>query len=127
MACSPLRHAIRYSTYISRVTRYCTIDREYYQKIQNSGILVGGSYDGEKFDFYEVIVDIIDLKCLGEFVIYLFKCNWCDLSNPPRAMHDDAYILGINTLRKWYDDDAFVLAYQVSQVFYLDDPDLGSQ
>jgi hypothetical protein len=31
----------------------------------------------------------------------------------------------VNISRKWYKFDPFILAYQVSQVFYLDDLKLG--
>jgi len=31
----------------------------------------------------------------------------------------------VNTDRKWYESDSFILACQAVQVFYLDDPKLG--
>jgi hypothetical protein len=31
----------------------------------------------------------------------------------------------VNTSRKWYEFDLFILAYQAAQVFYLSDPKLG--
>ena len=127
LARGPSRRATRYSACISRGSRYHTIDRDHYRKTQNSGVLVEGSHDGENIDFYGVIVDIIGMKYLGELAVYLFKCDWWDLSNPRTGVRDDEYFLSINTSRKWYEDDPFILASQASQVFYLDDPKLGTQ
>ena len=31
----------------------------------------------------------------------------------------------VNTSHKWYESNSFILAYQVEQVFYLNDPKLG--
>ena len=127
LARGPSRRAARYSACISRGSRYHTLDRDCYRKTQNSGVLVEGSHDGENIDFYGVIVDIIGMKYLGELAVYLFKCDWWDLSNPRTGVRDDEYFLSVNTSKKWYEDDPFILASQASQVFYLDDPKLGNQ
>jgi hypothetical protein len=56
--------------------------------------------------------------------VYLFKCDWWNTRNSSGIRTDQGFT-SVNTGRKWYEFDPFILACQAVQVFYLDDPKLG--
>ena len=126
MACGPSKRAIQYSGCLVCGYRFHTADRERYRKTQNCGVVVEGSHGDENIDFYGIMEDIIALKYVGGYMVWLFKCNWWDVSNPWLGVRKDEYFVSVNTSHKWYEDNPFVLACQANQVFYLDDPEFGN-
>lgn len=89
---------------------------------QNSGVMVHGG-DGE-IDFYGVLHSVVELVYGEGMKVHLFKCRWFDTR--PRSMKTDKYgITSVDSSTSWYEDDPFVLATWVKQVFYLDDLDKG--
>lgn len=75
-------------------------------------------------DFYGTIVDIIELEYVGGNQIVLFKCKWFDLRKNI-GMQKDKNFASVNMKRFWYEQDPFVLATQVKQVFYINDPKMN--
>jgi hypothetical protein len=88
-------------------------------------VVVPGDHDGEDVDFYGQVVDIYALRYLRGNLVYLLKCDWFDLSTQNLGLDKSGRFVSINTSRKWYKDDPFVLASQGNQVFYIDDMKLG--
>ncbi|XP_042946556.1 uncharacterized protein LOC122279792 [Carya illinoinensis] len=106
-------------------TTFHTKQREEHRLTQNSGVLVPGDHQGRPIDFYEVVMDIIELNYLGWHHVYLFKCDWFDVCDMRRGVHVGNHFTSLDSTRKCYKDDPFVLACQASQVFYLKDTSLG--
>ena len=89
---------------------------------QNSGVMVHGG-DGEP-DYYGVLHSVVELVYGGGMRVHLFKCRWFDTRS--HSMKTDQYgITSVDSSTSWYENDPFVLATWVKQVFYLDDLDKG--
>ena len=110
----------------SRVYSLCKVngvlfrceERDNRLKTENSGVMVHGSSDG--VDYYGVLHSVVELFYGEGMKVHLFKCKWFDTR--PRSMKTDMYgITSIDSSTSVYEDDAFVFATWVKQVFYLDD------
>ncbi|KAM3217080.1 hypothetical protein P3L10_026523 [Capsicum annuum] len=66
--------------------------------------------------YYGVIEDIIEIDYWSFFIVVLFICDWF------HNEVDEYGLTRINFNRKCSTDDPFVLASQVHQVFYVEDP-----
>ncbi|KAL6196361.1 hypothetical protein ACLB2K_031976 [Fragaria x ananassa] len=77
-----------------------------------------------RVDCYGVLDSVVELVYGQGMTVHLFKCRWFDTR--PQSMKTDQYgILSVNTATSSYEDDPFVFATSVKQVFYLDDPVKG--
>ncbi|WMV54112.1 hypothetical protein MTR67_047497 [Solanum verrucosum] len=66
--------------------------------------------------YYEIIQDIIEIDYWGCFSVVLFRCDW---------FHNEVDKYGLTQIyfnKKCSTNDPFVLASQVHQVFYVEDP-----
>ena len=66
--------------------------------------------------YYEIIQDIIEIDYWGCFSVVLFNCDW---------FHNEVDDYGFTQVyfnKKCSTNDPFVLASQVHQVFYVEDP-----
>jgi hypothetical protein len=75
-------------------------------------------------DWYGVLKKIITLDFPGEKEVILFECDWYDIlaatKNKSRGYNKDQYgIIDIDTARRRYVNDPYVLTTQVEQVFYI--------
>jgi len=91
---------------------------------QNSRVLVKGDDSTGNMDWYGVLKKIITLDFPGEKEVILFECDWYDVpaatKNKSRGYSKDQYgIIDIDTTRRRYLNDPYVLATQVEQVFYV--------
>ncbi|XP_062113910.1 uncharacterized protein LOC133824907 [Humulus lupulus] len=77
-------------------------------------------YDGNICDFYVVINEIWEVHYLHLNKVILFKCSWHNTNGSDR-MYSEYNFTSININSEWFEDEPFVLANQVSLVFYLDD------
>ena len=111
----------------SRVYPLCTVNgvlfrcerRDKNTATQNSGVMAHGGGNG--VDYYGVLESVVELVYGEGMKVHLFKCRWFD-TTPRRGMQTDRYgITSVNTGITWYEDDPFVFATSVKQVFYLDD------
>ncbi|KAH7845791.1 hypothetical protein Vadar_006051 [Vaccinium darrowii] len=125
LALGPDRRVTRCSGCIVNGTRFHTRDRERVRTTQNSGIVVKGEYLSEDTDFYGVLIDIIELKYNFGNRVYLFKCQWRDVSDKREGIRKDQHFISVNATKTWYTNEPFVLASQARQVYYLDDPKHG--
>lgn len=125
LALGPDRRVTRCSGCIVNGTRFRTRDRERLRITQNGGIVVKGEHRSEVIDFYGILIDIIELKyCFGNCV-YLFKCQWRDMSDKKEGIRKDEHFISVNASKTWYANEPFVLASQARQVYYLNDPKHG--
>ena len=111
---------------MSRVYPMCKVNgvqficeqRDSRRRTQNSGVMAHGGRNG--VDYYGVLDLVVELVYGEGMTVHLFKCRWFDTS--PQSMKTDQYgILSVNTATSSYEDDPFVFATSVKQVFYLDD------
>ena len=92
---------------------------------QNSGIVVKGGYNTSDDEYYGELKNIFELCYPGRNRVYLFECDWWDTGSNTRGIRKEQGFTIVNTSRKWYESDPFILACQAAQVFYLNDPKLG--
>ncbi|CAN1289717.1 hypothetical protein LINPERPRIM_LOCUS20406 [Linum perenne] len=126
LSCEPVSSVTKYTGCIINGVRFHTKDREMRRKTQNSGIVVEGNHLDEIIHFYGVLVDIIELDYVRDKHIYLFYCDRYDVEKRKSRIVNDVPVTSIRVDQIWYSSDPFVLASQVPQVFYINDPKLGS-
>ncbi|XP_059633404.1 uncharacterized protein LOC132276140 [Cornus florida] len=119
LACGPERRVKRYSGCIVNGSRFHTKDREQNRKTQNSGI----SVKCEGVEYYGVLIDVIELKYILGGKVFIFKCDWRDVTTK-LGIHKDPHFTSVNVSRQLYEDQPFVLPQQVQQVFYMKDTKL---
>ena len=73
--------------------------------------------------FYGQLQEILQFSYLNSLSVVLFRCKWfkCD----SRHMVTENNITSIEITGEVYKDDHFILASQVKQVFYVEDPSRG--
>lgn len=72
--------------------------------------------------------DIIELNYYEKFKVILFKCDWVDVTQDRGVMKDDFGFTLVNFSHLMHSDhrvtvEPFVLAGQVEQVIYVQDPE----
>lgn len=119
--------AKRYTAYWVNGYRFHTKAQDTPCKTQNSGVTLSATTDsfasardqnpinGEVI-YYGVIHDVIEIDYYGCFSVVLFGCDW--FYNEV----DEYGLTHIYLNRLCSTDDPFVLASQVHQVFYVEDP-----
>ncbi|KAL6134816.1 hypothetical protein ACLB2K_067044 [Fragaria x ananassa] len=109
---------------VPRVYPTCTVngvkfvseERDSRRRTQNSGVMA----KGHGLDYYGVLHSVVELVYAEGMKVHLFKCRWFDTG--AQSMKMDQYgNLSVNTATSAYEDDPFVFATSVKQVFYLDD------
>ncbi|KAH0642276.1 hypothetical protein KY290_033875 [Solanum tuberosum] len=119
--------AKRYTGYFINGYQFHTKTRDAPCKTQNSGVTLSATTDSfastrdqNPVDgmviYYGIIQDIIEIDYWGCFSVVLFKCDW---------FHNEVDEYGLTQVyfnKKYSTDDPFVLASQVHQVFYVEDP-----
>ncbi|XP_042460326.1 uncharacterized protein LOC122043816 [Zingiber officinale] len=122
---------IKYNSYVINGNLYQTKARDDDRVCQNSGVslvantmLVCSAKDKNPLladvSFYGVIEEIWELD-YHQFHVPLFKCAW--VANDKGIINNDecGFTL-VNLNKRGHKNDKFVLASQVNQVFYIDDP-----
>ncbi|XP_016195242.1 uncharacterized protein LOC107636233 [Arachis ipaensis] len=127
LARGPNRVAKRFSGYIINGYRFHTRHRDVRRKTQNSGVTLEAltlSFASvkdknpieAKVAYYGRIVDMFELDYYGQFKVVLFKCEWYTVAK------DNFGLSYVYFNRKCYQEEPFVLAFQVNQYFYVQDP-----
>ena len=91
----------------------------------NSGVCVTSlDEDDNQFDYYGVIEDIIKITWEGrmKLELVLFDCRWFDPTSAGVRRTENLGLVEINHTSKLSNFDPFVMAGQVSQVYYLSYP-----
>ncbi|XP_063936179.1 uncharacterized protein LOC108203846 [Daucus carota subsp. sativus] len=128
LSCLAKGHAAkRFSGYVVSGYRFHTKRRDRRCTTQNSGVFVTAlttSFASAKdqnpivgdVSYYGAIEDIIEVDYWGELTVVLFKCCWYNKGK-------ECYgLTRVNFNQLCHKEDPFVLATQVQQVFYIEDP-----
>ncbi|XP_060210294.1 uncharacterized protein LOC132637179 [Lycium barbarum] len=127
LAQGPNSVAKRYTAYFINGYRFHTKTRDAPRKTQNSGVTLSATtdsfasardqnpIDGEVI-YYGVIQDIIEIDYYGHFSVVLFRCDWF-----PNEV-DEYGLTRVYFNRLCSSNNPYVLASQVHQVFYVEDP-----
>jgi hypothetical protein len=119
--------ASRFKGFIINGYRFRTKHGDAGKKTQNSGVRVVAStpsFSSSKdqnpvigdVSYYGAIEDIIELDYHGHMKVVLFKCMWFEVKK------DEFDLPIVNFGRSIYRNDPYVLASQVQQIFYVQDP-----
>ena len=79
-----------YTFCIFEKMRFHTRKLEMQWQTQNSEIVITGYEEEEEIDYYGVLVDIIELKYGSSNSVFLFQCEWWDISNKKIEIHIDS-------------------------------------
>ena len=119
--------AKRYLGYLINGYRINVRQRDARHKTQNSGVTLIASTTSfvsskdknpivADLTYYGRIVDIVELNYYNHFKVVLFKCDWYEVEK-------DVYGLTYVYINKRFSkEEPFVLASQVHQCFYVQDP-----
>lgn len=121
----PNTAARRFSAYV--INGYKFVIEGCERKTQNSGVMVTSSTvkfrsekdenpEVENVTFYGALKDILELDYYGHSKYVLFKCDWF------QSKQDNFGLILINFGKLIYENDPFVFASQVKQVYYTEDP-----
>lgn len=127
LSLGPCNVARRYVGYFVNGYKFYTRERDAKCKSQNSGVTLlalTSSYAStkdhnpvlDKVAYYGAIREIIELDYWSSFNVILFRCDWFHVEN------DDYGLTRVNFNKLCYANDPYVLASQVHQVFYVEDP-----
>ena len=127
LAKGPLRTAKRLSGYVINGYRFHTKQRDHKCTTQNSGVYLTTlttSFASSKecnpcvsdVIYYGSIEEIIEVDYWGAFSVVLFRCTWY------KDEKDSFGFTRVNFNRTGQKNDPFVMATQVQQVFYIEDP-----
>lgn len=103
--------------------RYETKMRDDRRTTQNSGVYVEAEYNGASSAFFGVIDEIWEVTFLYWNKVILFKCSWFD-TDIGRVKNEYNFTT-IKTDSLWFENEPYVLADQVKQVYYVDDKKKG--
>ncbi|XP_012853260.1 PREDICTED: uncharacterized protein LOC105972825 [Erythranthe guttata] len=106
--------------------KYLTSKRDSRRVTQNSGVCTDSIHKGKMIKFYGVLEDVIELSYVCGYRCVLFSCKWFDLDRH-KAVKIDGDLTSINVGKFWYKNEPYILANQVSQVFYVSDTKLGGE
>ncbi|GJV25350.1 Myc-type, basic helix-loop-helix domain-containing protein [Tanacetum coccineum] len=99
-------------------------ERNILHTTQSSEVSTPG-LDGEMY--YGQLEEILELTYIGPRKVVLFRCKWFDTINPKnlttrnRRSYIEHGIQHILTDREFHKNNQYILATQVTQVFYLED------
>lgn len=123
----PNKIAKRFSGYVINGYRFHTKQRDARRRTQNSGVTlesVTESFASSKDEnpitnsvtYYGSITEIIEVDYYGKSKFVLFRCDWFE------AEDDEYGLVCVYFNKRCSMDDPFVLASQVHQCFYIQDP-----
>ena len=127
LAIGPSRTAKRFTGYVINGYRFHTKSRDSRCTTQNSGVFLTAkttSFASLKdqnpiigdVNYYGSIEEIIEVDYWGIFSVVLFKCCWYQEEKDPFGL------TRVNFNRLCHKFDPYVMASQVQQVFYVEDP-----
>jgi hypothetical protein len=121
LAKSPSSTILTFKGYEINGNTFYTIDQDKKSTNQNSGIRFDAADgNGQKVTYYGYIEQIWELDYGPSFKIPLFKCKWFNLKGGVEV--DGRYGMTTVDLKNLeYENEPFVLASEVAQVFYVKD------
>ncbi len=132
LARGPLQIGTTFGGYMVNGIRFHTQSSDKNLKTQNSGVMVNAqtesfSKSSDKnpligiVDYYGTIIEIFKLNYYEKFKVVLFKCQWVN-ANLNNAVEKENGLTLVNLSCLGHENDPFVLATQVKQVFYIPHP-----
>ncbi|KAI3509243.1 hypothetical protein L1887_24368 [Cichorium endivia] len=126
LARGPLRHARSYKGYFVNGYKFHTEKYGDGRVTHNSGVCVRGTcYNETECDYYGLLNEVLEVEYqgMGRCVVVLFKCTWFD---PTEGVKVDRKhnLVDIKFKSRLRNDDPFVLASQVEQVYYAPYPSM---
>ena len=91
------------------------------RQTRNSGVVSAGTHQGIEDDYYGNLEEVIELLCIKDYRVVLFKCKWFDIDRRRKHVTYKPHCISADTSREEYKEDPFVFATQVRQIFYIDD------
>nr|GEY15801.1 hypothetical protein [Tanacetum cinerariifolium] len=90
-------------------------------------VVVRGDHGSSMIDYFGILQEVLEVVYLGgNKRVLVFKCEWFKVDNANGLQVDkESRITSVNTSRKWYVDQPYILASQAKQVFYVPDLKLG--
>ena len=83
------------------------------------------TYDKEKTEMYANITDIVQLQYISSFEVHrcvvILCCHWYNLFSRIAKPRADDYFKSINVKAAYQTYEPFILANQVTQIFFLED------
>ncbi|XP_004289512.1 PREDICTED: uncharacterized protein LOC101304430 [Fragaria vesca subsp. vesca] len=106
LAGGPQSHRVRAGCFVNGV-KFVTSERDEGHVNQNNGVMV----EGLGFNYYEVLVSVIELIYGNRMPVVLFKCKWfnTDLTRR-RSTILDRGLLSLDSNSVWYENEPFILA-----------------
>nr|GEV40721.1 hypothetical protein [Tanacetum cinerariifolium] len=126
LARGPLRYDWSYKGYFVNGFKFNTEKYIEGQVRHNNGVCVKGAcYNETKCDFYGLLEEVIEVAYRGvrSCVVILFKCKWFDATRGVR-FDNKHNIIEIKYKSRLINDEPFVLASQVEQVYYTPYPSM---
>ena len=98
------------------------LERDEGHVTQNNGVMV----EGLSFNYYGVLVSVIELIYEKGMSVVLFKCKWFN-TDPTRRRSTvlDRGLISVDSNSVWYENELFIFATMAKQVFYLNNPAMG--
>ncbi|PWA47244.1 Transposase, Ptta/En/Spm [Artemisia annua] len=126
LARGQLRHAWSYKGYFINGFKFHTEKYGEGRVTHNSRVCVKGAcYNKTECDFYGLLEEVIEVayRGVGRCVVILFKCKWFDAARGVR-IDNKHNIVDIKYKSRLINDEPFVLALQVEQVYYAPYPSM---
>ena len=118
LAEGPSRQVTSWNTYDINGYTYYTHAKDSKYVNQNNGVRIEALDGlGRKIQYFGIIKEIWELDCGRDITVALFRCRWI-------KQHElnDIGLRVLDLKNLGYQDDPWVLALRVAQVFYMSDP-----
>ena len=108
LACGLDRRVNHYASCIIGGMRFHIRELEMQRWTKSSRIAMIGYEGEEEIEYYGVLIDIIELKYGSNNSVFLFQCEWWDISNKKIGIHIDPYFININFIQIWYQNEKYI-------------------
>ena len=122
LAASPSSTVLNFQGYEINGNTFYTNAQDKKSTNQNSGIRFDAATDKEKKDtYYGYIEEIWELDYGPSFKVSLLRCKWVKLTGGGVILDQQYRMTTVDLKNLGYRDEPFVLAKDVTQVFYVKD------
>ena len=122
MARQPSWHILTYQGYEINGNTFYTVAQDKRSTNQNSGVRIDGTDpNGNIQTYYGRIEEIWELDYAPNFKVPLFRCQWVKLTGGGVTVDKEYGMTTVDLNNIGYKEEPFILAADVSQVFYVKD------
>ncbi|KAL4570931.1 hypothetical protein LXL04_026596 [Taraxacum kok-saghyz] len=126
LARGPLRHVRSYEGYFVNGYKFHTEKYGDGRVTHNSGVCVRGTcYNEAESDYFGLLNEVLEVEYqgMGRCIVVLFKCTWFDPIEGVKVLTKHN-LVDIKYKSRLRNDDPFILASQVEQVYYVPYPSM---